>query len=72
MPSPPPAKLVQCLHDDRPADYERAWVRISRRSRWITEGLLWARTHRPTGDRVVPLAARAPRVFRAAVNQLAG
>ncbi len=64
-------ELVQCLHDDRPTDYERAWVRVSRRSRWITEGLLWARTHRSTRDRIVPLAAHAPRIFRTAVNQLA-
>jgi flavin-dependent dehydrogenase len=64
-------ELVRCLNTDRPQDYERAWTRASRRSRWITEGLLWARTHRATSDRIVPLAARAPRVFAAAVNQLA-
>ena len=66
------AELVTCLVDDRPERYERAWLRVSRRSRWITEGLLWARTHRVSAGRVVPLAARAPRLFSLAVNQLAG
>ena len=37
------AELVACLVADRPAGYERAWSRVSRRSRWLTSGLLWAR-----------------------------
>jgi len=65
------AELVACLAAGRPDAYERAWARVSRRSRWITNGLLWAR-HRPVlGGAVVPLAARAPRLFTAAVAQLA-
>lgn len=66
------AELVACVVDGRPEAYERAWRRVSRRSRWITEGLLWARTHDATSGRVVPLAARAPRLFATAVDQLAG
>ncbi len=66
------AELVTCLVDDHPEGYERAWTRVSRRSRWITEGLLWARTQPITAHRIVPLAARAPRLFSLAVNQLAG
>jgi flavin-dependent dehydrogenase len=65
-------ELVGCLVRDRPQDYERAWQRVTWRSRLITSGLLWAR-HRPgIGRAVVPLAARLPTVFAAAVNQLAG
>jgi flavin-dependent dehydrogenase len=64
-------ELVRCLRRDRPQDYERAWARVSRRSRWITEGLLWARTYGATSRRIVPMAARAPRIFAAAVDQLA-
>jgi flavin-dependent dehydrogenase len=65
-------ELVSCLVQDRPERYERAWLRVSRRSRMITSGLLWAR-HQPILARaVVPAAARAPRIFAAAVGQLAG
>jgi flavin-dependent dehydrogenase len=64
-------ELVACLVADRPAAYERAWRRVSRRSRWITSGLLWARTRPALAQRVVPMAARTPRLFSLAVNQLA-
>ncbi len=63
--------LVDCLARDRPDRYERAWARTSRRSRWITSGLLWARGRPMTARRVVPLAARAPALFSLAVGQLA-
>ncbi|MGW6443190.1 NAD(P)/FAD-dependent oxidoreductase [Lentzea sp. NPDC055074] len=65
------AELVRCLRADRPADYERAWTRSSRRSRWLTESLLWARNRPVLGRRIVPAAARAPWLFTAAVDQLA-
>jgi flavin-dependent dehydrogenase len=65
------AELGTCLAAGRPDRYEHAWSRVSRRSRWITSALLWAR-HRPAlAPRVVPLAARAPLLFSTAVNQLA-
>jgi hypothetical protein len=38
----------------------------------ITSGLLWARRRPGIGRTVVPVAARLPKVFAAAVNQLAG
>ncbi len=63
--------LVQCVLDDEPLRYERDWLRVSRRSRLITSGLLWARRQPGLSRSVVPLAARLPPVFRAAVNQLA-
>lgn len=65
------AELVRCLRADRPADYDRAWKRTSRRSRWLTETLLWARGRPALARRIVPAAVRAPRLFAAAVNQLA-
>jgi 2-polyprenyl-6-methoxyphenol hydroxylase-like FAD-dependent oxidoreductase len=65
------AELVNCLADGRPDAYDRAWARVSRRSRWLTSGLLWARNRPCLAHRIVPLAARAPRLFTAAVDQLA-
>ncbi|HJP75216.1 MAG TPA: NAD(P)/FAD-dependent oxidoreductase [Pseudonocardiaceae bacterium] len=66
------AELVRCVVADRPQDYETAWRSVSRRSRMLTEGLLWAR-QRPGVPRViVPLATRLPWLFRLIVNQLAG
>ncbi len=64
------AELVQCLAEDRPNDYERAWLRVSRRSRWLTSGLLWTRNRPMLAHRIVPFAARHPRLFAAAVDQL--
>ena len=63
--------LVGAVVADDPSSYERAWLRASRRYRWITESLLWARNHRVTAGAIVPGAERLPRVFSAAVNQLA-
>jgi flavin-dependent dehydrogenase len=65
------AELVHCLRAGRPADYDRAWRRTSRRSRWLTEGLLWARGRPAIARRIVPAAATAPWLFAAAVDQLA-
>jgi flavin-dependent dehydrogenase len=63
--------LVDCLSKDEPNDYERRWLTASRRYRWITSSLLAARRHRRTAGLIVPAAERLPRVFAAAVNQLA-
>jgi flavin-dependent dehydrogenase len=65
------AALVDCVVRDRPQDYDRAWARLSRRSRWLTSGLLWARQRPLLAGRIVPAAERLPRVFAAAVDQLA-
>jgi len=56
---------------DDPAAYERRWLAASRRYRAMTSGLLWARRQPPLAQRIVPAAARLPRVFGAAVQQLA-
>lgn len=64
--------LASCLAADRPDAYERAWRRESRRYRLITSALLWAARRPAVRRSIVPAAERLPRVFDAAVNQLAG
>ncbi|MFI5731081.1 NAD(P)/FAD-dependent oxidoreductase [Kribbella sp. NPDC051587] len=65
------AELVDCLSDDRPADYEVAWRRVSRECRLLTASLLWARNRRLLAPRIVPAAARLPGVYAQIVNRLA-
>ena len=63
--------LVECVAAGRPAEYETRWLRDSRRYRAITSALLWV-SGRPLLRRaLVPVAGRVPRVFGAAVDQLA-
>lgn len=66
------AVLVRCLVAGRPQDYERAWRAVSRRSRLLTEGLLWSRRLPGVPRAIVPLAVRLPGLFGGIVNQLAG
>ncbi|WP_370116275.1 NAD(P)/FAD-dependent oxidoreductase [Streptacidiphilus sp. MAP12-33] len=64
------AALVGCVRADRPQDYERAWLRATRRHRLLTQALLWTR-HRPAlAPHIVPTAARLPALFSALVNGL--
>ncbi|MEU6311028.1 NAD(P)/FAD-dependent oxidoreductase [Streptomyces sp. NPDC047014] len=64
-------ELVRCVAAGRPQAYEQAWRDLSRSYRALTASLLWAR-HRPRlAPRIVPLAARMPRLFTGAVNLLA-
>lgn len=65
-------ELARCLAVDRPADYEAEWRRETRRYRVLTEALLWAARSRVLRRALVPAAQRLPRVFAAAVDQLAG
>lgn len=65
------AELVRCVRAGRPGDYERAWLRVSRRYRLLTRGLLWARNRHRLAPRIVPAAARMPPAFRAVVGLLA-
>ncbi len=62
---------VAAVRADDPASYERSWRRLTRRYRWITEGLLRASSVPPVRSALVPLAERLPGVFDAAVNELA-
>ncbi|MBA2574551.1 MAG: NAD(P)/FAD-dependent oxidoreductase [Nocardioidaceae bacterium] len=63
--------LVDCVASDQPQTYERSWLKATRRYRWLTSSLLWARDHRTSAAVIVPSAQRLPGVFAAAVNQLA-
>ena len=63
--------LVECVVADDPGAYEGRWLAASRRYRAITSSLLWARRQPMLAPRIVPLAARLPRVFGAVVQQLA-
>jgi flavin-dependent dehydrogenase len=62
---------VGCVAANRPETYDREWRRVSRRSRLITESLLWARRQPQISQAIVPVASRLPRVFTSAVDQLA-
>ncbi len=63
--------LVEAVAADDPAAYEKAWLRVSRRYRWITESLLWTRNHRVTAGLIVPGAQLLPPAFGAAVRAIA-
>ena len=62
---------VAAVAAGRPEAYERAWRRLGWRHDLLTKGLLTASRHPALRGRVVPAAARLPRVFGAAVDQLA-
>jgi flavin-dependent dehydrogenase len=62
--------LAQCLAAGRARDYERAWLRVTRKSRMLTSGLLWSRNQRLVGPLIVPAARRLPWLFTAIVNQV--
>jgi flavin-dependent dehydrogenase len=63
--------LVQRIVSGETARYEHDYRLISRRYRVITSALLAAAGRPAMRSRVVPVAARAPWLFRAAVAQLA-
>ncbi|MFB7740346.1 monooxygenase, partial [Streptomyces sp. NPDC056112] len=61
---------VRCLTAGRPDEYERAWVRLTRRHRLLTRALLAAGGRPSTARLIVPAASRMPSVFSAAVHAL--
>ncbi len=63
--------LAGCLAAGRPADYERAWRRVSGPAWRFTAGLLWSRNQPFLGPRIVPAAQRLPWLFAALVNHAA-
>ncbi|MEU6279296.1 NAD(P)/FAD-dependent oxidoreductase [Streptomyces sp. NPDC047028] len=63
--------LVANLLRGTPARYESDWARATRRHRLLTEALLRARQQPALAPRIMPTAARLPRLFGAAVNALA-
>jgi flavin-dependent dehydrogenase len=63
--------LAACLAADRPADYERAWRRVSGPAWRFTAGLLWSRNQPLLAPRLVPAAQRLPWLFSTLVNHIA-
>ncbi|MGW7432305.1 NAD(P)/FAD-dependent oxidoreductase [Streptomyces sp. NPDC054861] len=61
---------VACLAAGRPEEYPARWARLTRRHRLLTEALLCATRHPAAARLVVPVARRAPALFRAAVRAL--
>ncbi|WP_328320605.1 NAD(P)/FAD-dependent oxidoreductase [Streptomyces sp. NBC_00388] len=64
------AAAVRCLAAGRPADYEAAWQRLTRRHRMLTGALLSFSGSPRAAGLVVPAAARMPAAFAAAVHLL--
>ena len=62
---------VDAVRRDRPLAYERAWHRLGRRHVILTRALLAVSQQPRLRPRIVPAASTFPRVFEAAVNQLA-
>ncbi len=63
---------VRAILDGEPQRYERDWVRLTRRYRWMTGSLLAGTRPALARRAVVPVAGWLPRVFHGAVNGLAG
>ncbi|MGA8845940.1 MAG: NAD(P)/FAD-dependent oxidoreductase [Nocardioides sp.] len=62
---------VEAVVRGDPEHYERAWVSLTRRYRWLTAGLLLATRPAPLRRALVPAARLLPPVFDLAVNALA-
>ncbi|MDP9317468.1 MAG: NAD(P)/FAD-dependent oxidoreductase [Actinomycetota bacterium] len=62
---------VAAILAGRPETYEASWQRVTWRYRLLTAALLRASRLSPVRRSIVPAAARLPRVFAAAVNELA-
>ncbi|MBT3163854.1 NAD(P)/FAD-dependent oxidoreductase [Streptomyces sp. Vc74B-19] len=62
--------LVANLCRGTPGRYDADWSRATRRYRLLTELLVRARQQPALGPRIVPVAARLPRLFDAVVNAL--
>jgi len=62
---------VQAIRHGRVEDYEAAYARLGRRHDLLTKALLASSRVPPVRRSIVPAATRLPRVFGAAVNQLA-
>ncbi len=62
---------VRAIADGAAPRYERDWVRLTRRYRWLTGALLLGTRPRPARRALVPLARLLPPLFDGAVNGLA-
>ncbi|WP_298332487.1 NAD(P)/FAD-dependent oxidoreductase [Haloactinopolyspora sp.] len=64
-------EAVAAVAAGRPQQYEQAWRRVTRRYDVLTRSLVAVTSVRPGRRALVPMAAALPRVFSAAVDQLA-
>ncbi|WP_244928013.1 NAD(P)/FAD-dependent oxidoreductase [Nocardioides sp. W7] len=62
---------VAAIRVGNPQRYEREWVRLTRRYRWLTGALVAGTRFGPARRAVVPAARALPMVFEGAVNALA-
>lgn len=62
---------VAAIAAGRPQEYEREWRRLGRRHDLLTGGLVLATSIPPVRRRIVRAASGVPRIFDAAVDQLA-
>jgi len=62
---------VEAVVAGRPDDYEATYQRLGRRHKLLTQALLVSSRVPAVRRRIVPLAARLPRVFAGVVDQLA-
>src|SRR4051812_24759258 len=63
-------ELVRCVVEGRPHDYERAWLRATRRYRLLTGTLLYAAQRPQLRRTIVPAAERLPWAFERIVDRL--
>ncbi|MFD5558938.1 NAD(P)/FAD-dependent oxidoreductase [Streptomyces sp. NPDC127068] len=62
---------AQALIAGDPTQYERQWLPLTRRYRWLTRGLVSATSHTVPRALLVPGCKASPGLFRAVVGQLA-
>jgi flavin-dependent dehydrogenase len=65
------ALAVAAVAKGDPQEYERGWPALTRRYRWLTQGLVQATRLSPVRASLVPIAERLPRLFEACVNAAA-
>jgi flavin-dependent dehydrogenase len=63
-------ELVRCVVEGRPEDYERTWLRATRRYRILTGALIYAAQRPALRRTIVPAAERLPWAFERIVDQL--
>jgi flavin-dependent dehydrogenase len=63
---------VACIGENAPERYDQAWLRATRRYRWLTTGLLKIRARPWLRRRLVPTLARFPWLLRWALDSLNG
>jgi flavin-dependent dehydrogenase len=65
------ALAVAAIAKGDPQEYEREWPALTRRYRWLTQGLVQATRLSPVRASLVPIAERLPRLFDACVHAAA-